>query len=172
MPLFFILFVSNINYKCKEKLGTGLEFKSMISLLIIIITIILISFLYLICKKKKAIKFSDDSKFKETEYNFLNYFATFLIPLSTFKPGELDSVILNISMLLFLFIFYMQTQSYFYNIFSMSFNRSIFKDQSGNFVITDYDLQELQSKIIENYEFKYININKKVHIILKKHQKN
>ena len=178
LPLFIIIFFSNLNYEIafKEKnvtkiLGENIERNVQLCLLIIISVIIILVIIDMIINKCETMSFSKDTKIQYTEYNFLNYFATFIIPLATFSPENLQSILLNLLLITFLFIFYIQTDSFYYNVFAMGLNRRIYKDQYNNFFISDYSLSEFENLLKYAESIKSKNINNKVHVVLKKYNK-
>lgn len=178
LPLFIIIFLSNLNYEMafKEKkitkiLGENIERNVQLCLLIIISLIIILVIIDMIINKCETMSFSKDTKIQYTEYNFLNYFATFIIPLATFSPENLQSILLNLLLITFLFIFYIQTDSFYYNVFAMGLNRRIYKDQYNNFFISDYSLSEFENLLKYAESIKSKNINNKVHVVLKKYNK-
>lgn len=178
LPLFIIIFLSNLNYEMafKEKnvtkiLGENIERNVQLCLLIIISVIIILVIVDMIINKCETMSFSKDTKIQYTEYNFLNYFATFIIPLATFSPENLQSILLNLLLITFLFIFYIQTDSFYYNVFAMGLNRRIYKDQYNNFFISDYSLSEFENLLKYAESIKSKNINNKVHVVLKKYNK-
>lgn len=178
LPLFIIIFLSNLNYEMafKEKnvtkiLGENIERNVQLCLLIIISVIIILVIIDMIINKCETMSFSKDTKIQYTEYNFLNYFATFIIPLATFSPENLQSILLNLLLITFLFIFYIQTDSFYYNVFAMGLNRRIYKDQYNNFFISDYSLSEFENLLKYAESIKSKNINNKVHVVLKKYNK-
>lgn len=175
LPLFFILFFANLNYytAIKQKniiqlLGNDFKFKVLISLFILIVIIVLLLFINHKCTKKSEETFSENSRISYTDYNFLNYFGTFIIPLTTFKPSDHQSVILNILLLLCIYIYYVQTDSFYYNLFAMRKNRKIYKDQFNNFFISDYSLNEKQMLISSNKKIIVMPITNKIQLVLKK----
>ncbi len=173
LPLFLILLVSNLEFdriKCGYTflLGDGLKRNVLITLSIIIILVSLSS-VWIFKNKVKSRPFPGNIKIEQTEYNFLNYFGTFIIPLTTFKADDIQSIILNTLMFVFLFIFYIQTESYYYNIFAMFMNRKIFRDQSNNYYISDYSQTDLEKLLKLNSTVKTNDITKKVSIIIKKY---
>lgn len=180
LPLFFILFFANLNYCTAVKhrsiiqlLGNDFKFKVLISLLIIIISIIILLIFHHTFTKNSDETFSKSSQISYTDYNFLNYFGTFIIPLTTFKPSDHQSVILNILLLLCIYIYYVQTDSFYYNLFAMRKNRKIYKDQFNNFFISDYSLSELRLLISSNEKVTIKPITNKIQLILRKNnQKN
>lgn len=176
LPLFFILFFANLKYKkaIEEKdfcllFGSDIERIILISLCTFIVIIVFMMFANNKFTKVREESFSKDSVVSSTEYNFLNYFGTFIIPLTTFNPNSMQSVILNVLLLICICIFYLQTDSYYYNLFSMGFKRRIYKDQFNNFFISDYSLAELQILIDDEKKVMSKPITNKIQIILKKY---
>lgn len=176
IPLFFILFFANLKYiKAIKKgdffllLGNGYERIILVALFIFILCIIGIMILNDKLTKVREESFSKDAMVTGTEYNFLNYFGAFIIPLTTFTPSNVQSVILNVLLLICICIFYVQTDSYYYNLFAMGLKRKIYKDQFNNYFISDYNLTELQSLISDEKNVMCKPITNKIQIILKKY---
>lgn len=179
LPLFFILFFANLNYytAIKKKdvvqlLGSNFKFKVLISLIIFIGIIIILLLLNHIFTQKSEEEFNKNTQISYTDYNFLNYFGTFIIPLTTFNPNNHQSVILNILLLLCIYIYYVQTNSFYYNLFAMRKNRRIYKDQFNNFFISDYSLSEIQKLMSSDRKVIIKPITNKIQLILKKDNKN
>lgn len=176
IPLFFILFFANLKYTNAIKnrdffllFGNGYERFILIFLFIFILSIIVIMILNDKLTKLREESFSKDSIVASTDHNFLNYFGAFIIPLTTFTPSNLQSLILNFLLLISICIFYVQNDSYYYNLFAMGFKRKIFKDQFNNYYISDYSLTELKSLISSEKNVKYKPVTNKIQIILKKY---
>jgi hypothetical protein len=146
-PMFFILFVQNFNFA--SFMGTGKAHTSIFLIepavvwCFIGLSILPNLVLFIILNKsKRAVPINATITSIETRSgDVLNYMATYVIPLISFKTDKINDLAVFILLLIVLMIIYMHTQMFFINPILILLRYRIVEVNDSLVIITKADLR-------------------------------
>lgn len=142
-PLYIILIVKFYNFDkgiVENLKGQYIPF----FVFIILILVSVLTFLYFyFCELNSEVSFSGIEN-KNSE--ILTYFITYVVPITTLKEDEINSIIVNILLFLVIGVFYVKSNLFYLNILFTLSGYNVYTDSDNKIIISKKSADKLNNR--------------------------
>lgn len=149
IPLYILIFIQSMeNFQLKSVLQTYKENNILWNVIISISIFSIVSLIVFFCgnyTKKETFK-----EVRSIDNDILNYFITYIIPLTTVDITKSTSIAVNFIIFSIIGIYYIQSNLMYLNILLIFMNYRVFQDNNNNIIITkeNADYFKMNEKIL------------------------
>lgn len=161
LPLYIILMIQFSDFDKSLKYNLIEHKISYITLSVLIIVSIVTFIYFLFCQMNKE---EDFGQVESKNSEILSYFITYIVPLTTLKEGDINSVIINLILFLVIGIFYVSENQFYLNVLFKFAGFNVFQDENKKIIISKKSSERISNK-------NHVNVKKvgnKVFLINKK----
>ncbi|MGE7923371.1 hypothetical protein ACQKND_09310 [Viridibacillus arvi] len=143
LPLYVILIVQFSDFDKSLKYNI-IEHKISYSILMVLIIISISSFLYfLFCKMNIE---EDFGQIESANSEILSYFITYIVPLTTLKEDDINSIIINLILFLVIGVFYVSDNQFYLNVLFKFAGFNVYQDENKKIIISKKSADLISNK--------------------------
>ncbi|MFY2307654.1 hypothetical protein ACOSZE_09330 [Lysinibacillus fusiformis] len=143
LPLYIILMVQFTDFD-KSLKSNLVDHKIAYSVLTGLIVISIISFLYfLFCKMNKEESFGS---VESANSEILSYFITYIVPLTTLKENDINSIIVNLILFVVMGVFYVSENQFYLNVLFKFTGFNVYQDENKKIIISKKNSNDISNK--------------------------
>lgn len=113
----------------------------------ILIGLIIISvvtfFYFLFCKMNREENFGN---VESANSEVLTYFITYIVPLTTLKEDDINSIIINLILFFVIGVFYVSENQFYLNVLFKFTGFNVYQDENKNIIISKKPLNKIRNK--------------------------
>ncbi|WP_339212949.1 hypothetical protein [Solibacillus sp. FSL W8-0372] len=143
LPLYILLMVQFSDFD-KSIMYNLNEHKVAYSVLMGLIVVSVATFLYFIfCKMNKEENFG---KVESVNNEVLTYFITYIVPLTTLKEDDINSIIINLILFFVIGVFYISENQFYLNVLFKFTGFNVYQDDNKKIIISKKPLVKISNK--------------------------
>ena len=143
LPLYILLMVQFSDFD-KSIMYNLIEHKVAYSVLMGLIVVSIATFLYFIfCKMNKE---EDFGKVESVNNEVLTYFITYIVPLTTLKEDDINSIIINLILFFVIGVFYVSENQFYLNVLFKFTGFNVYQDDNKKIIISKKPLVKISNK--------------------------
>lgn len=114
------------------------------SVLMGLIVVSIVSFLYfLFCKMNREENFGS---VESANSEILSYFITYIVPLTTLKENDINSIIVNLILFVVMGVFYVSENQFYLNVLFKFTGFNVYQDENKKIIISKKGADKINNK--------------------------